>query len=132
MPGARSGHTSSTGHGAVVDDEAGGMAQAVRTETRTITITSHNQEVYAVGGSADDLALDPSPTMNKLRILPSEPLCCGLQDLQGLLVRDHLEVASGPVGPKSPTEQAGGRALGDLVDVRGRDMRRARRPRRGE
>ena len=79
----------------VVDDEASGVAQAVRTETRTVTVAGHNQKVDALGDCADDFALDPSPTMEKLRVLPSEPRCRGFQDLQGLLVRDLLETAAG-------------------------------------
>jgi len=106
----------------VIDDEASGVAQTVRTETRTIAIARHNQEVYPIGDCADDLALYPSPTMNKLRILPSEPLCRGLQDLRGLLVRDLLEMAGGPVRPRSPTEQSRGCGFCDLADVGGRDV----------
>ena len=77
----------------VVDDEASGGAQAVRTETRTITVASHNQELYPLCYCADDLALYPPPTMNKLRILPSEPRCRGFQYLQGLLVLDLFETS---------------------------------------
>jgi len=62
----------------VVDDEASGVAQAVRTETRTVTVAGHNQEIDALGGCADNFALNPSPAMNKLRILSSEPRCRGL------------------------------------------------------
>ena len=85
----------------MVDDEASGVAQAVRTETRTVTVVGHNQEVNALGDCSDDFALNPSPTMNKLSVLPSEPRCRGFQDLQGLLVRDLLEMADGPVRAKA-------------------------------
>jgi hypothetical protein len=61
----------------VVDDEAGGMAQAVRTKARTVTVASHNQEVDALGDCADNLALNPSPAMDKFSVLPSEPRCRG-------------------------------------------------------
>jgi len=106
----------------VVDDEASGGAQAVRTETRTITVASHNQELYPLCYCADDLALYPPPTMNKLRILPSEPRCRGLQDLQGLLVCNLLEMSGGSAHPKGPTEQSGGCRFGDLADIGGRDV----------
>lgn len=61
----------------MVDDEASGVAQAVRTKTRTVTVAGHNQEVDALGDCANNFALNPSPTMNKLRALPSEPRCRG-------------------------------------------------------
>jgi hypothetical protein len=107
----------------VVDNEASGMAQAVRTETRTVTVAGHNQDVDALGDCADNFALHSSPTMNKLSVLPSEPRCRGLQDLRGLLVRDFLETADGPVPPKGPTEQTGSCRFGDLTDIGGRDMK---------
>jgi hypothetical protein len=94
----------------------------VRTETRTVTVAGHNQEVDAVGDCFDNFALHPAPKMNKLRVLPSEPRCRGLQDLQGLLVRDLLKTADRPVRPKSPTEQSGGCRFGDLADIGGRDV----------
>ena len=106
----------------MVDDEASGVAQAVRTETRTVTVAGHNQEIDAVGDCSDNFALHPAPKMNKLRVLPSEPRCRGLQDLQGLLVRDLLKTADRPVRAKSPTEQSGGCRFGDLADIGGRDM----------
>jgi hypothetical protein len=61
----------------VVDYEASGVAQAVRTETGTVTVAGHNQEVDALGDCGDNFALNPSPTMNKLGILPFEPRCRG-------------------------------------------------------
>jgi hypothetical protein len=106
----------------VVDDEASGVAQAVWTETRTVTVAGHNQEVDAVGDCSDDFALHPAPKMNKLSVLPSEPRCRGLQDLQGLLVRDLFETADRPVRPKAPTEQSGGCSFGDLAHIGGRDV----------
>ena len=106
----------------VVDDEASGVTQAVRTETRTITIAGHNQEVDALGDRADDFALNPSPKMKKLSVRPSKPHCRGLQDRRGLLVRDILEMASRPVHPKAPAEQSGSCSFGDLADVGGRDV----------
>jgi hypothetical protein len=98
------------------------VAQAVRTETRTVTVAGHNQEVDALGDCADDFALNPSPKMNKLRVLPSEPPSRGFQDLQGLLVRDFFETADRSVHAKSPTEQSGGCGFGDLTGIGGRDM----------
>ena len=106
----------------VVDDEASGVAQAVRTETRTVTVAGHNQEVDVVGDCSDNFALHPAPKMNKLRVLPSEPRCRGFQDLQGLLVRDLLKTADRPVRPESPTEQSGGCRFSDLADIGGRDV----------
>ena len=106
----------------VVDDEASGVAQAARTETRTVTVAGHNQKVDAFGDCADDFALNPSPTMKELRVLPSEPRCCGFQDLQGHLVRDLFETGCGRVPPESPTEQSGGCRFGDLADIGGRDV----------
>ena len=106
----------------MVDDEASGVAQAVWTETRTVTVAGHNQEVDAVGDCSDDFALHPAPKMNKLSVLPSEPRCRGLQDLQGLLVRDLFKTADRPVRPKAPTEQSGGCSFGDLAHIGGRDV----------
>ena len=106
----------------MVDDETSGVAQAVRTETRTVTVASHNQEVDALGDCADNFAFDPSPKMKKLSVVPSELRCRGFQDLQGLLVRDLLKTADRPVRPKSPTEQSGGCPFGDLADIRRRDV----------
>ena len=47
----------------------------------------------ALGGCADNFALNPSPKMKKLSVLPSEPRCRGFQDLQGLLVLDLFETS---------------------------------------
>ncbi len=107
----------------MVDDEASGVTQAVRTKTRTVTVASHNQEVHALGDRADNFALNPSPKMKKLSVLPSEPRCRGAQDLQGLLVRDLFETADGPVRPRSPPEQSGGCSFCDLADFGGRDVK---------
>jgi hypothetical protein len=41
----------------VVDDEASGVSQAVRTETRTVTVAGHNQKVDAVGDCSEHFAL---------------------------------------------------------------------------
>jgi len=106
----------------VVDYEASGVAQAVRTETRTVTVAGHNQEVDALGDRGDNFALNPSPTMNKLRVLPFEQRCRGLQDLRGFLIRNLLKTADRPSRPKSPTEQSGGCGFGDLAHIGGRDM----------
>jgi hypothetical protein len=106
----------------MVDDEASGVTQAVRTETRTVTVAGHNQEVGALRDCADDFALHLAPTMNKLRMLPCEPRRRGFQDLRGLLVLDLLKSADRPVRPKSPTEQSSGCSFGDLADIGGRDV----------
>ncbi len=106
----------------VVDDEASDVAQAVRTKTRTITISGHNQEIDVLGDDAEDFALHPSPTMNKLRVLTSEPPCRGFEDLQGLLIRHLVELADGAVRPKGPTEQSGACHVADLTDLGGRDV----------
>ena len=77
MHGASSGHTRSTGKGAWSTMKRVALAQAVRTETRTVTVAGHNQEVDALDDCADNFALHSSPKMKKLGVLPSEPRCRG-------------------------------------------------------
>ena len=111
------------GTSGVVDDEASGVAQAVRTKTRTVTVAGRNQKVDALGDRADNFALNPPPKMEELSVLSSEPRCRGFQDLQSLLVRDLFETADRPVRPRSPPEQSGGCGFGDLADIGGRDVK---------
>lgn len=101
----------------VVDYEASGVAQTARTETRAVTVARQHQEINALGDCAEDFALNAPPKMNKLRVLCSELRCRGLQDLQGLLVRDLFETADRPASAKSPTEQSGGCGLSALAYI---------------
>ncbi len=101
----------------MVDDEASGVAQAVRTEPRTVPITGHNQKVDTLGDCADDFPLYSSPKMKKLNVLKSEPRFRGFQNLRRLEVLDLLEMADRPVSSDGPTEQSAGCRFGDLTDI---------------
>ena len=107
----------------VVDDKACGRAQAVGTEARTVAVASHHKKVDSLGDCADNLALDPSSTMEQLRVLPPEPFCRAGHDRRGRLVSDLLEVTGGPVPPKGPPKQPGARGRGDFADIGGGDVK---------
>jgi len=108
--------------GGVVDDETRGVAQAVRAETRTVTVAGHHQKVGALGDCSHNFALEPSPTMEELRVISSEPPRCGGQDLRGSPVREVLEAGGGPVPLEGAPEKAGGCSLGDIADIGRRDV----------
>jgi hypothetical protein len=57
----------------MVDDKPGRGTQAVRTQTRVVSVAGHHQQVDLLGDRPNDFALDPSPTMEELRILTAEP-----------------------------------------------------------
>jgi hypothetical protein len=107
----------------VVEDEPRGGSQAPRTQTRAVTVARYHQEVDVLSDGADNFALDPSLTLDKLHVLTAAPRRRGGEQLCGRLVRDVLELAGGFASSKRPPEQAARGRLGNLRDIGWRDVK---------
>ena len=105
----------------VVDNEPGGRAQAVRTQAGVIAVAGHDQQVDILGDGPDDFTLDPSPTLEKLRILTAQSRRGGSEQRRGGVVGNFLEGASGSAS-REPPEQPGRGRLGNSGDVGGGDV----------
>lgn len=105
----------------VVDNEPGGRAQAVRTQAGVIAVAGHDQQVDILSDGADDFTLDPSPTLEKLRILTAQSRRGGSEQRRGGVVGNFLEGASGSAS-REPPEQPGRGRLGNSGDVGGGDV----------
>jgi len=100
----------------VVDNEPGGRAQAVRTETGVVAVAGHDQQVDILGDGPNDLELEPSPTLEKLRIRTAQSSRGGSEQRRGGVVGNFLEGASGSASGEPP-EQPGRGRLGNSGDV---------------
>jgi len=105
----------------VVDNEPGGRAQAVRTQTGVVAVAGHDQQVDILGDCANDFTLDPSPTLEELRILTAQPRCGVGEQLRCGVVGNVLEGASGSAS-REPPEQPGRGCVGKSGDVGGGDV----------
>jgi hypothetical protein len=106
----------------MVDDESGGVPQALRPEARVIAIAGHHQDIDTISHGAHHFALDAPATAEQLDIGMAETSSGGGKQLRRLVI-GHIVVAAGGSAPgEAAPEEAGGRRVGDFGDIRGCDV----------
>ncbi len=102
----------------MVDHETRRVPQAVRAETRAVSVARHHKEVHVSGDGGNDLALGAALSVKELGVRPPEPPRRSGQDVQSRLVSDFAGGRPGFVPGKGASQKARRGRLRDLVDIR--------------
>ena len=106
----------------MVDDESGGVPQALRSETRAIAVAGHHEDIDTVSHGTHHFAFDAPSTADQLGIRVAETSgSCGEQ-VRRFVVRDIVVAAVGSASWEAAPEQAGGRGVGGFGDIRRGDV----------